>query len=167
MAGYCYNCPAGKYRPAKQAVQNERRLYLYLMAVNIVLDILTKMKELHPDSSFINSLYNQFCNRGGLSKKQLEGLLDKAQRTPEISTAKIATLEAIILKKPTRERSKPTIIAAPSPKDETLGLLLQEILAKYPQHKRVLFIQSKYNKNEAISTAEADEVKRFHKLLLK
>lgn len=138
-----------------------------LMAVNIVLDILTKMKELHPSSSFISSLHNQFCNRGGLSRKQLEGLLDKAQRTPGIPAAKIATLEAIILKKPVRERAKPTITAAPPPKDETLGLLMQEVLAKYPQHKRVLFILGKYNRNEAISTAERDDVKRFHKLLLK
>ena len=137
------------------------------MAVNIVLDILTKMKELHPSSSFISSLYNQFCNRGGLSKKQLEGLLDKAQRSPGIPMAKIATLEAIIRKKPTRERSKPTLIAVPLPKDEALGILLKEILEKYPQHKRVLFIESKYSKNEAISTAEADEIKKFHKLLLK
>lgn len=138
-----------------------------MAAVNILLDILTKMKEVHPASVFINSLHQQYCNRGGLSKKQLEGLLDKAQRTPEISTAKIATLEAIILKKPTRERAKPSISAAPPPKDETLGLLLQEILEKYPQHKRVLFIQSKYSKNEAITSLEAEEVKKFHKLLLK
>lgn len=138
-----------------------------MAAVNILLDILTKMKEVHPSSVFINSLHQQYCNRGGLSKKQLEGLLDKAQRTPEIPTAKIATLEAIILKKPTRERAKPSISAAPPPKDETLGLLLQEILEKYPQHKRVLFIHSKYSKNEAITSLEAEEVKKFHKLLLK
>jgi hypothetical protein len=138
-----------------------------MATVNIILDILTKMKELHPGSPFISSLHQQFCNRGGLSKKQLEGLLDKVQRTPEMPVAKIATLEAIILKKPTRERSKPSISAAPPPKDESLGKLIQEILVKYPQHKRVLFIQSKYSKNEAISNAEIDDVKRFHKLLLK
>jgi hypothetical protein len=138
-----------------------------MAAVNIILDILTKMKEVHPASAFVNSLHQQYCNRGGLSKKQLEGLLDKAQRTPEIAAAKTATLEAIILKKPTRERAKPSISAAAPPKDDTLGILLQEILEKYPQHKRVLFIQSKYSKNEAITALEAEEVKKFHKLLLK
>ena len=76
--------------------------------INIVFDILTKMKAVHPTSTFITSLYNQYCIRGGLSKKQLEGLLDKAQKTPEIAQGKIATLEAIILKKITRDRTKPT-----------------------------------------------------------
>jgi hypothetical protein len=135
--------------------------------INIVFDILTKMKAVHPTSTFINSLYNQYCTRGGLSKKQMEGLLDKAQKTPEIAQGKIATLEAIILKKITRERTKPTIAAVFPQKDESLGKMLEEILAKYPQHKRVLFLQSKYNKNEAISTTETDEVKKFAKLLLK
>jgi hypothetical protein len=135
--------------------------------INIVFDILTKMKAVHPTSTFINSLYNQYCTRGGLSKKQLEGLLDKAQKTPEIAQGKIATLQAIILKKITRERTKPTITAALPQKDEVLGKMLEEILAKYPQHKRVLFLQSKYTKNEAISVAEIDEIKKFAKLLLK
>lgn len=138
-----------------------------MATVNIILDVLTKMKELHPASSFINSLHNQFCNRGGLSKKQLEGLLDKMRSTPEISQAKIATVEAIILKKPTRERAKPTINAAPVIKDETLGKMMEGILAKYPLHKRILFLKSRYDKNEAISLTETEEVKKLHKLLLK
>jgi hypothetical protein len=135
--------------------------------INIVFDILTKMKAVYPTSTFINSLYNQYCTRGGLSKKQLEGLLDKAQKTPEIVQGKIATLQAIIIKKITRERTKPTITVAFPQKDEALGKMLDEILVKYPQHKRVLFLQSKYTKNEAIATAEIDEVKKFVKLLLK
>ncbi len=135
--------------------------------INIVFDILTKMKAVHPTSTFINSLYNQYCTRGGLSKKQMEGLLDKAQKTPEIAQGKIATLEAIILKKITRDRTKPTITKALPEKDEVLGKMLKEILAKYPQHKRVLFLQSKYAKNEAIAATEIDEVKKFAKLLLK
>ncbi len=135
--------------------------------INIVFDILTKMKAVHPTSTFVTSLYNQYCIRGGLSKKQLEGLLDKAQKTPEIAQGKIATLEAIILKKITRDRTKPTLTAAVIEKDEALGKMLAEILAKYPQHKRVLFLQSKYIKNEPIPIAEIDEVKKFAKLLLK
>jgi hypothetical protein len=135
--------------------------------INIVFDILTKMKAVYPTSTFINSLYNQYCTRGGLSKMQLEGLLDKAQKTPEIPQGKIATLEAIILKKITRDRTKPTISTAVPQKDEALGNMLAEILVKYPQHKRVLFLQSKYIKNESIPIAEIDEVKKFAKLLLK
>lgn len=131
---------------------------------DIVLTILEKMKILHPTSSFIESLYNQYCLRGGLSKKQLEGLLDKAQKTEAMPTGYVATLEAIILKKPTRERAKPTIKAHMPAKDEELGKQLNGILQKYPQHKRVLFIKSKYDKNEAISVLEVEEVKRFYKM---
>ncbi len=134
---------------------------------DVLLDILNKMKGQHPESVFVNSLYNQYCNRGGLSKKQLEGLLDKARKTPQISHGHIATLEAVILKKPTRERAAPTITAAPQPKDIVLEKMLTDILAKYPQHKRVLFIQSKFSKNEAVSVAETDEIKKFYKLLMK
>ncbi|MBL0145875.1 MAG: hypothetical protein IPP48_09040 [Chitinophagaceae bacterium] len=136
--------------------------------INILLNILTKMKAAHPTSSFINSLYNQYCVQGGLSKKQMEGLLDKAKKTPQIPQGNIATLEALILKKITRERAAPTLKATQPPqKDEETGKLLQEILEKYPQHKRVLFIQSKYNKNEAITVLEIEEVKKFYKMLVK
>jgi hypothetical protein len=138
-----------------------------MASVNIVLDVLVKMKKLYPSSSFINSLYNQQCNKGGLSKKQLEGLLDKAMATPQITQAQTATLQAIILKKPTRERSKPTLSAAPEPKNELTGKMMMEILAKYPGHKRVLFLKSRYDKNENISTGEQTEVEKFYKLLLK
>ena len=135
---------------------------------DVLLDILNKMKGQYPESVFVNSLYNQYCNRGGLSKKQLEGLLDKARKTPQISHGHIATLEAIILKKPTRERAAPSVtVAAPLQKDTVLENMLAAILAKYPQHKRVLFIQSKFSKNEAVSVVEIEEVKKFYKLLIK
>ncbi len=134
---------------------------------DVLLDILNKMKGHHHDSVFINSLYNQYCNRGGLSKKQLEGLLDKARKTPQISTGYLATLEAIILKKPTRERAAPTITASLPSKDTVLEKMLTDILVKYPQHKRVLFLQNKFSRNEPIFTAERDEIKKFHKLLIK
>ena len=138
-----------------------------MAATDIVLNILIKMKEIYPESSFVTSLYNQYCNRGGLSKKQLEGLLDKMKKTPAVSQGNIATVEAIILKKPVREKSKPTITAAPAAKDELLGKELGEILEKYPQHKRILFLKSRYDKNEALLPAETTEIKKLHKLLLK
>jgi predicted adenine nucleotide alpha hydrolase (AANH) superfamily ATPase len=131
---------------------------------DIVLTILEKMKTLHPTYSFIENLYNQYCLRGGLSKKQLEGLLDKAQKTETMPTGYVATLEAIILKKPTRERAKATITAALPTKDEELGKQINEILQKYPQHKRLLFLKSKYDKNEAISTLAIEEIKKFYKM---
>jgi hypothetical protein len=138
-----------------------------MAAPDVLLAILMQMQEQHPSSSFINSLYNQYCNRGGLSKKQLEGLLDKMKKTTGMPAAKIATVEAIILKKPTRERAKPTISALPIVKDESSGNMMNDILANYPQHKRILFLKSRFDKNEAISLTETAEIKRLHTLLIK
>jgi hypothetical protein len=135
--------------------------------MDILLDILNEMVKAHPASNFVNSLHQQYCNRGGLSKKQLEGLHNKASKTNNISQAKLATLEAIIKKKPTRERAAATIKAPLPLKDESIGISLAEILVKYPQHKRILFLQSKYNNNENISAIEIAEIEKFKKLLLK
>ncbi len=135
--------------------------------MDILLDILKEMVQAHPQSDFVNSLYQQYCNRGGLSKKQLEGLHSKAVKANIISQGKLATLEAIIKKKPTRERAAASIRADLPLKDETVGKTLAAILARYPQHKRLLFLQSKYNNNENISTTELEEIKKFSKLLLK
>lgn len=131
------------------------------------MDILNEMLKAHPASNFVSSLHLQYCNRGGLSKKQLEGLHGKAMKTAGISQAKLATLEAIIKKKPTRERAAATISAPLPVKDESIGIGLAAILAKYPQHKRILFLQSKYSNNENISAIEIAEIEKFKKLLLK
>ena len=46
--------------------------------VDIVLDILKAVVEAQPLSSFAKSIHDQYIERGGLSKKQLEGLYNKA-----------------------------------------------------------------------------------------
>ena len=135
--------------------------------MDILLDILTEMQKAHPDSNFVNSLHQQYCNRGGLSKKQLEGLHSKAVKTETISQGKLATLEAIIKKKPTRERSAATISVPLPTKDEAIGKQLATILDKYPQHKRLVFLKSKFDNNENISALEIAEIEKFGKLLLK
>jgi hypothetical protein len=135
--------------------------------MDILLDILNEMVKAHPASDFVSSLQQQYCNRGGLSKKQLEGLHSKAAKTPAISQGKLATLEAIIKKKPTRERAAATISAPLPIKDEATGKQLSDILAKYPQHKRLLFLKSKFDNNENISAIEIAEIEKFKKLLLK
>ena len=84
------------------------------MPLDITLQILETLKADKPDSVFISSLHHQYCNRGGLSKKQLEGLYAKAQQSGIITTAKLATLEAIIKKKPNRYKSE-KITKAPEP----------------------------------------------------
>ncbi len=78
---------------------------------------------------------------------------------------KLATLEAIILKKPTRERSKPAVNTPLFVKDEATGAIIDTLLQKYPLHKQVLFLKAKYENNEIITAAEKTELKKFEKLL--
>ena len=135
--------------------------------MDIIMDILDAVIKAQPESVFANSLRQQYCNRGGLSKKQLEGLHSKASKIADMPVGKLATLQAIILKKPTRFKSDMPVIAAPAAKDETPGKDMEAILEKFPAHKRVLFLKSKYDKNEPISAIELAEISRFKSLLLK
>ena len=135
--------------------------------VDIISDILKAARDAYPSSDFVHSLSNQYVERGGLSKKQLEGLYDKASKIATIGTAKLATLEAIILKKVTRERSPQSIIVTElNTKDTESGAVIEAILQKYPQHKRVLFYKAKLDNNEELSSADKNELERFRKLLL-
>jgi hypothetical protein len=140
-------------------------MYRKKVDVDIISDVLNALLEAQPHSTFVQSLSHQYQERGGLSKKQLEGLYNKALKVKTIPANKLATLEAVILKRPTRYKSAPP---APKPlyeKDERLGQMMDAILAKYPQHKRVLFLKSKYDNNESLSPAEVLELERFSKLL--
>ena len=115
--------------------------------------------------SMIISLYQQYQKRGFLTKKQLQGLHAKASGVPAINPGKLATLEAIIKKMPNRFKTE---IPKPSPlfeKDEAAGVLIESILAKYPEHKRVLYLKSRYDNHEILTSAEMTELNRFHKLL--
>lgn len=118
-----------------------------------------------PVSSFVISIYQQYQRRGWLSKKQLQGLYDKASKISGVLPGRLAALESIIKKMPTRERSelpenKPMFV-----KNEEAGKLIDEILAKYPQHKRVLFLKAKYDSNETLIDTDVSELKKFKRLL--
>lgn len=132
--------------------------------IDIVKDVLEAVLAAQPSSPFVKSLLHQYIERGGLSKKQLEGLHSKALKIKTIPQNKLATLEAIILKRPTRQKSE---LPANSPlysKDEKAGEMITSILGKYPEHKRVLFLKVKYDNNEVLSGAEISELQRFSKL---
>ncbi len=135
--------------------------------IDIILDILKKSVEAHPGSVFLNSLLNQYQERGSLSKKQLEGLYGKALKVTAVSPGKLATLQAIILRKPTRYRSSVTIVKPDSnQEDAETRQLVELILEKFPQHKRVLYFRMKLEKHEGLQTVEKEELKKFHKLLM-
>ncbi len=133
--------------------------------VDIVLDILNSVAAAQPLSSFAQSLLLQYQERGGLSKKQLEGLYNKAAKLKNIPPNKLATLEAIILKRPNRYKSGLPAAEPLYKKDEAAGQLIERILAQYPEHKRVLFLKSKYENNEVLSSAEISDLQKFAKLL--
>lgn len=134
--------------------------------IDIINEVLEACILAYPVSSFIISLYKQYISRGWLTKKQLEGLYGKAQTIKELPPGKLAALEAIINKMPNRYKSEaPTDTKLLYEKDEETGKLLQAILQKYPQHKRVLFLQSKYQNNEPLSNSELADLKNFSRLL--
>jgi hypothetical protein len=133
--------------------------------IDIINEVLEDCIIAYPVSSFIISLYKQYQQRGSLSKKQLQGLHGKASKIEGMSVAKLGTLEAIIKKMPTRYKSE---APAPSPlyeKDESTGQTIDEILSKYPQHKRVLFLKAKYDNNETLNATELADLRRFKQLL--
>ena len=135
--------------------------------MDILLTILETLKSAKSDNIFISSLHHQYCNRGGLSKKQLEGLLAKAKKSGIIKEAQLATLQAIIKKKPTRQRSEKIDKAPDFYKLDDILPLLKNILEKFPQHKMAVFLQQKINTNQSLSDFEINEVKRLSQLLLK
>lgn len=134
--------------------------------VDVISDILSASLKAYPDSDFVQSLSHQYLVRGSLSKRQLEGLYKKAERIKGLPTNKLATLEAIILKRPKKYKSALPTSEPLFKKDETSQALIDAILQKFPQHKRVLFFAAKLKNNETLSPTEGAELVKFHKLLL-
>ena len=119
----------------------------------------------YPLSTFIISIYKQYQERGWLTKKQLEGLYDKSKRINGIPPGRLAALEALIKKMPNRFKSdlpanKPLIEKNPEAQK-----WIADILEKFPEHKRVLFLKAKVDQ-QALNTTEINELHRFHKILL-
>jgi hypothetical protein len=135
------------------------------LQVDIINEVLEECVMAYPVSSFVISLYKQYLQRGSLSKKQLQGLYGKAQKIENLSPGKLATLEAVINKMATRYKSEAPPVTPLYQKEESAGQLIEAILARYPQHKRVLFFKSKYENNEVFSSAEMADLKRFGQLL--
>jgi len=135
--------------------------------IDIVADLLKAVLAARPEDAFCKSLWVQYQERGGLSKKQLEGLLGKATAFANVASGKIATLEAIILKKHQKQHSPPPTLSPAPEVADTLGADLEAILQKYATHKRILFLKTKFDNNDLITPAERDEVQRLKKLLLK
>lgn len=133
--------------------------------VDVILDILNEAVLAYPKNNFLPSIRQQYQERGGLSKKQLEGLLAKSKKIKGLAPGKLATLEAIILKKPTRFKSTPPPPKPLFEKDEKAGQMIDIILGKFPEHKRVLYFRNKFDNNEQLSAVEITELEKFYKVL--
>ncbi|MBS1642044.1 MAG: hypothetical protein JSR11_06135 [Bacteroidetes bacterium] len=135
--------------------------------LDIIDKILDACYQHNPDALFIMSLMHQYEERGSLSKKQLQGLHQKALKIKDMPANWLATLEATILKMPTRDKTPAQAGKPLFEKNENINNTINAILLKYPQHKQVLLLQTKINKNEQLTTNELNDLKRFEKLLLK
>ena len=133
------------------------------------IDVINRLLEdcvlAYPVSSFIIGIYQQYQRKGWLTKKQLEGLHAKAAAIEGLAPEKLASLEAIIKKMPNRHKSELPEHKPLYTKDESVGEVIDAILAKYPQHKRVLFFYNKYHNNETFSPAEITELHKFRSIL--
>jgi len=133
--------------------------------IDIVNEALEACILAYPVSAFVISLYKQYLQRGSLSKKQLQGLYGKTADIETFPAGKLATLEALIKKMATRYKSDMPENTPLYTKDESSGELITEILEKYPQHKRVLFLKVKYDNNEVLTPAEIADLKRLKQVL--
>ena len=132
--------------------------------VDVLNDLMVEML-LQRDSDFVKSLLKQYHERGGLSKKQMQGLFAKAQRIPSLPPGWVATLEAEILKKPNRYKSALPETKPLYEKDAHTRAMIDAVLSKYPQHKRVMYLRSKYENNEPLQPTELAELEKFYKMV--
>ncbi len=135
--------------------------------IDIINKVLEAVYAADKDSLFIMSLMHQYEDRGFLTKKQLEGLFDKARKIEDIAPGWIATIEAMIAKLPNRDRSPITRKPIPVVEDENTAAQLEAILTKYPQHKAVLLLRSTFQKEKQLSVQDKAALQKFYKLLVK
>jgi len=139
------------------------------------IDVIDKLLALcyahNKDALFIMSLMHQYEERGSLSKKQLQGLLLKAQKIKEIPAHQIAAVEAIVLKMPTRDKTpvQKTTPAHTGAEAQITAAIAQteQILAVYPSHKQVLLLRSKLMSNQPLTPQEQTDLTKFVKILVK
>lgn len=142
-------------------------LYNMKQRIDVIDKVLNACYQHNPDALFIMSLMHQYEERGSLSRKQLEGLLLKAQKVKDMPPNWLATLEATILKMPVREKAAATPSSIKQEEPSKEAMLIDQLLAKYPLHKAVLLLQQKLQKHHSLTPPEQTELERLARLLLK
>lgn len=136
-------------------------------AVDVVLDVLQACLQRYPNSGFVQSLHQQYLERGFLTRKQLEGLHSKAQKANDLVPGKLATLEAIIKKLPNRHKSALPENTAPIYETNIpIKIVIAAILQKHPEHKQVLALKAKNEQHIPLSKQEINDLQRFYKMLV-
>jgi hypothetical protein len=134
-------------------------------SIDFIDKILMACYDSNKDDLFVMSLMHQYEDRGFLTKGQLQGLFYKAEKVDGLSTGLLATLQATISKLPTKEKKNTTVVLNELKVDEETERLINEILAKYPQHKGVIGLQNKFKKYAKLTAAEKLELNKIYKLL--
>jgi hypothetical protein len=135
--------------------------------VDIIDKVLEACYAADKEGLFIMSLMHQYEDRGFLTKGQLKGLHQNAAKVADMPSGWLATIEAMIAKLPTRDKTPIDAKPVELVKDEATEMKLTTILAKYPQHKTVLGLQQKYQKEKKLAAIEVTELEKFYKLLIK
>jgi hypothetical protein len=146
-----------------------------MLSKNKKIDVIDKLLSLcyahNKDALFIMSLMHQYEERGSLSKKQLQGLLLKAQKIKEIPAHQIAAVEAIVLKMPNRDKT-PVQKTTPAISEAEAQIAAsrtqtEQVLALYPSHKQVLLLRSKLMSHQSLTPQEQADLTKFVKILVK
>jgi hypothetical protein len=146
-----------------------------MLSKNKKIDVIDKLLSLcyahNKDALFIMSLMHQYEERGSLSKKQLQGLLLKAQKIKEIPAHQIAAVEAIVLKMPNRDKT-PVQKTTPAISEAEAQIAAartqtEQVLAVYPSHKQVLLLRSKLMSHQSLTPQEQADLTKFVKILVK
>ena len=117
------------------------------------------------DNSFIRNMYEFYKTHGGLSRKQLNALLNTINSIDAKPPFNPATIEAIIKKKAIKTKA-PLPPSAPLYQDDAESKeKLEKILAIAPAHKAALLYMNKVNLHQQLTAAEKDSIARFLKLL--
>ncbi len=135
--------------------------------VDVIDKVLEACYQYNKDALFVMSLMHQYEERGSLSKKQLEGLVAKARKVPDMPVGWLAAVEAIILKMPTRDKT-PVDLNKQDTTDSYEKWIDQckAILEKYPGHKRVLYFDALIQQRKPFSAVEQQELEKFYRLLI-
>ena len=135
--------------------------------VDVIDKVLEACYQYNKDALFVMSLMHKYEERGSLSKKQLEGLVAKARKVPDMPVGWLAAVEAIILKMPTRDKTPVDLNkqVATDPYEKWIDQC-KEILQRYPGHKRVVYFDALLQQRKPFSSVEQQELEKFYRLLI-